>query len=186
VRLRVIPDIVAEYAEAMQAGDAFPPVVVFYDGETYWMADGHHRGEAAKQVGHTTIRAEVREGDEREARFYAAGANRTHGLRRDLRDKERAVRVLLGDEEWRQWSDREIARHCGVSHPLVGKLRRQMLTGNVSSERTYRTKYGTVTTMDTTHIGTRPATEEALGDDEVEPHDMGQADRLRGGPCPLK
>ena len=62
--------------------------------------------------------------------------------------------MLLEDEEWKNWSDREIARQCKVGHPLVGELRN--LTGISSSEkteRTYVTKHGTLATMNTTNIG---------------------------------
>jgi len=30
---------------------------------------------------------------------------------------------MLADDEWAQWSDTEVAKHCGVSHPFVGKQR---------------------------------------------------------------
>ncbi len=33
--------------------------------------------------------------------------------------------VLLEDAEWGLWSDREIARQCGVGAPFVGDLRRE-------------------------------------------------------------
>ncbi len=42
--------IVAEYAEAMQAGAQFPPITIFNDGEINWLADGYHRAEAADEV----------------------------------------------------------------------------------------------------------------------------------------
>ncbi len=38
-------------------------------------------------------------------------------------EKRSAVRAALGDPERSQWSDRELARQCGVSHWLVGRLR---------------------------------------------------------------
>lgn len=63
--------------------------------------------------------------------------------------------MLLNDEEWSKWSDSEIARRCRVSHPFVAKLR--PVTGNVSGERTYTTRHGTVAQMDTSRIGSRPA-----------------------------
>jgi hypothetical protein len=98
-------------------------VVVFYDGETYWLADGFHRVSAASRAGLTDIPAEVREGGQRDALLHACGANLTHGVRLTILDKRYAVRILLDDTEWSQWSDREIARQCGVSHPFVAKLR---------------------------------------------------------------
>lgn len=34
--------------------------------------------------------------------------------------------TLLKDDEWSQWSDREIARHCAVHHDTVGTIRRSL------------------------------------------------------------
>jgi hypothetical protein len=80
------------------------------------------------------------------------GANESHGLRRTNEDKRRAVVTLLNDEEWSGWSNREIARKCGVSDPFVMQIRSSLLT--VSSEpRTFTTKHGTVATMNTANIG---------------------------------
>jgi len=118
--------VVNEYAEAMKAGSEFPPVVVFHDGETHWLADGYHRHAAATSAKAETITADVRQGALRDAVLYAAGANATHGLRRTNDDKRRAVETLLRDAEWSQWSDNEIARRCGVSQPFVSAQRRQV------------------------------------------------------------
>ncbi|MGO7174332.1 hypothetical protein ACCT06_10655 [Rhizobium ruizarguesonis] len=44
---------------------------------------------------------------------------------------------LLMDAEWREWSDREIARRCRVGHELVGNMRAEIerpLTGFSSSD----------------------------------------------------
>ena len=46
-RAAINQDTVNEYREDMKNGDKFPPVIVFYDGEIYWLADGFHRIEAA-------------------------------------------------------------------------------------------------------------------------------------------
>ena len=114
---------VEEYAAAMKAGDAFPPVVVFHDGMAYWLADGFHRVQGAILAGEEEISADIRPGTQRDARLFAVGANQTHGLRRSNEDKRRAVLALLEDAEWCTWSDREISRHTGTSHTLVAQLR---------------------------------------------------------------
>ena len=114
---------VDEYAEAITDGAKLPPVVVFHDGADYWLADGFHRFFAVKKIGGYDIDAEVRGGTKRDAVLYSVGANASHGLRRTNEDKRKAVMTLLEDAEWSKWSDREIARQCGVSHPFVAAIR---------------------------------------------------------------
>lgn len=124
-----------EYIGAMLEGAIFPPIVVFYDGTDYWLADGFHRVEAARQAGITELAATVATGTQRDAVLHAAGANSTHGLQRTIADKRRAVELLLRDSEWGQWSDREIAKRCHVSHTFVASMRPH--SGNVATERLY-------------------------------------------------
>lgn len=123
-RVSVNEATVAEYAEALRDGVELPPVVVFYDGADFWLADGFHRYHAYRQEGRASIPADVREGTNREAILYALGANQAHGLRRTNEDKRKAVSLMLADPEWAAWSDRNIAKHCGVSVPFVGAIRR--------------------------------------------------------------
>ena len=123
-RVALDEDALEEYAEAMRAGAVFPPVVVFFDGETYWLADGFHRLAAALAAELETLLAEVRPGGLREAQLHAIGANALHGIRRTNADKRRAVELLLADEEWSQWSDRAIAKCCGVSNVTVSSYRK--------------------------------------------------------------
>ena len=124
--------IVSEYAQAMRDGSTFPPVQLYNDGETYWIADGFHRTEAAREAGMEVIEAEVLEGTQREARLAALAANEAHGLRRTNEDRRNAVREVLSDPEWSQWSDRALANACKVTHPTVAKVRAEM-TGKVTS-----------------------------------------------------
>jgi hypothetical protein len=56
--------------------------------------------------------------------LHSLSINSTHGLPRTNADKRRAVSLLLADEEWSQWSDREIARQCQAGHALVSRMRR--------------------------------------------------------------
>ena len=117
---------VDEYAENMLAGDEFDPIEVYHDGEKYWLADGFHRVAAARQAKLKSIGAEVHQGSQRDAVLHSVGANSKHGLRRTNADKRRAVETLLRDEEWAQWSNREIARRCGVDDTFVGKIRTEV------------------------------------------------------------
>lgn len=144
-------DVVEEYRAEMVKGTKFPDIVVFYDGSAYWLADGFHRVLAAKQARKQSLNADVRQGARRDAVLHSVGANAAHGLRRTNADKRRAVTRLLEDEEWGKWSDREIARRCGVSNVFVSKLSPSLLT--VNSEKTYTTKHGIVATMNTANIG---------------------------------
>lgn len=162
-RLGIDLALVNDYAQEMVTGATFPPVTVFRDEAGYYLADGFHRLDAARTVGRDTIEAEVYDGGKRAAMLYAAGANATHGLRRTNADKRRAVEVLLHDEEWSQWSDREIARRCGVSHPFVSQIRASLVTvtSEPATERTYTDRHGNVSTMNTANIGARPAPEPA-------------------------
>lgn len=153
---------IAEYAERMSAGDKFPAIDVFSDGESYWVVDGFHRIEASKQAGISEIEANVHSGSWRDAKLFSFGVNAEHGKRRTNSDKRKAVTDMLTDEEWRGWSDREIARRCRVHHNFVGKLRAEFFTGDISSEsRTYRTKHGTISTMQTENIGKKVDAEPA-------------------------
>lgn len=126
-RERINNEIVSEYAEAMRCGSKFPPVTLFFDGAGYWIADGFHRYHACNEAGGITeINAEIREGTKRDARLFSASANGTHGIRLTNADKRRSVMVLLKDNEWSQWSDHQIAKHCHVTQPFVGKLRKEL------------------------------------------------------------
>jgi hypothetical protein len=142
--------LIDEYAEAMEAGAVFPPVVVFFDGDTHWLSDGFHRYHAARRAGETTILAEQREGTRRDALLYACAANASHGLRRTYDDKRKAVMTMLADEEWRDWSNVKIGQHCGISEYFVRSLRSNR---SDKSKRRYLTKYGTEATMDTSRTG---------------------------------
>lgn len=148
----------AEYASAMSAGDSFPPVVVFFDGSTYWLADGFHRVKAAEGAGLKTIAVDIRSGDRRAAILFSVGANTNHGLRRSNEDKRRAVMTLLNDSEWSKWSDSEIARQTQTSHTFVAKLRGYLATFQ-DGPRLVR-RGDSVYEMNTGNIGqTEPLTE---------------------------
>ncbi len=154
-RTEINEQTVAEYAEAMaDPNTVFPPVVVYFDGQDYWLADGFHRIAAWQRIGREEIPADIRDGDRRMAILYSVASNSAHGLRRTNADKRHAVTILLEDPEWGCWSDREIARQCAVDHKTVAKVRAD-LTEDFPSDnaRTYITKHGTEARMNTANIG---------------------------------
>jgi hypothetical protein len=122
-RCEINQDVVNDYAEAIQDGKTLPPVVVFNDGASYWLADGFHRYFGATKAERDAIHAKVETGTLRDAILYSVGVNAEHGLRRTNADKRKAVMTLLKDEEWSGWSDRVIAERCQVSQPFVSKIR---------------------------------------------------------------
>lgn len=116
-------DTVSEYADAYLAGVNMPPVVLFFDGSTYWLADGFHRYFGAKKAGIEAIPAEITPGSQLDAQLYSFGANGTHGLRRTNADKRQAVMGAFEHPVSCKWSDNQIAKHCGVSQPFVSGVR---------------------------------------------------------------
>jgi len=119
-------DAVEDYAEAVGAGAKFPPVVVYHDGEHYWLADGFHRLKAAFAAGFDTIACELRQGTLEDARWHSFSANKTNGLRRTNEDKQRAVRAALLHPRAAAMSNNAIARHVGVDEATVRNWRARL------------------------------------------------------------
>ena len=154
------PSVVADYASLITYADPdfwpFPPVVAYHDGRDYWLADGFHRIAAMRsQCPTADIPTDVRQGDRRDAILHSCGANAQHGLRRTNQDKRRAVMRLLQDDEWSQWSDREIARRTRCSNRFVTNLRHELSVNGSQMADTQRTvtRNGVTYTQNTANIG---------------------------------
>ena len=161
-RVALDPEKVVEYSQLYRDGHDLGPLVVFTDGQTYLLADGFHRVQAAALAALLEVPVVVHDGTLREAILYATSCN-LHGQPLTNADKRKRVQTLLADPEWAQWSDNSIARHCGVAHSFVSKIREALSLDSESSEgetvrarRTYRDRYGQVRTMDTSAIGHQP------------------------------
>jgi len=160
-RVSLNESVVAEYAEAIRAGISLPPVDVYRDGSTYWLADGFHRFHAHRHADQEMIGCTVHVGTRRDAVLFSVGANANHGLRRSNDDKRQAVLTLLQDDEWGQWSDREVARRCSVSPDTVGRTRASLSESDSDSPkprdpaqpRKYRDKHGNESVMKVGRIG---------------------------------
>ena len=124
-RVKTNDEAIDSYAEEMATGAVFPPISVYFDGATYWLADGFHRYLAAKRIQLPAILAEVQPGGRSDALKHALGANATNGVHRNNADKRNAVEIAL--EEWTDRANTVIADICKVSPELV-RLRRSELT----------------------------------------------------------
>jgi len=193
---------VNEYADAMEEGAKFPPVVVFHDSrlDVYWLADGFHRYHACIMLDIDEMDAEVHDGTRRDAILYAAGANKSHGLRRSNQDKRNAVLTLLEDEEWGKWSDNAIARHVSVHHNTVAKYRKEIAPASLDKSqvtspgdiknadfRVRIDKHGGVSTINTANIGRRSTAPDTSVIQDVEEFEgFGEPDvppvKASGGP----
>ena len=125
-RAAINQKMVTKYAEDMQRGEKFPPIIIFQEGENNYIGDGHHRVYACIKIGAPSIECEVNSGGVRQAKLYSSGSNFDHGLGRSNADKERAVAMLLDDIEYGEWPDEKIARHVHVSPHTVKAIRARL------------------------------------------------------------
>lgn len=172
-RVELNQETVAEYAEAYRSDAAMPPVVLFYDGTAYWLADGFHRYFGAKQAGLAEIWEEITPGTQRDAVLYSLGANANHGLRRSNADKRKAVETLLADAEWAKWSDEQIAQKCGVGRVYVISVRKDCILlsdDKIEREPVKRIvkRNGKTFEMDVSGIGKSVAKQRPLTKKEIE------------------
>ena len=158
VRVALSEIVIREYADALARGDEFPPIEVYYDETAYWLADGFHRLQAAKQAGYDSLAATIHPGGQREALLHALSANDTHGYRRTDMDRRHAIALMLADPAWQAWSNREIARQCRVSEYLVRTVRQELAppqeTAAPLKQTRKVTRGGKQFTMRTERIGT--------------------------------
>lgn len=159
-----------DYAEAMAAGVKFPPVVVFHDGEHYWLADGFHRVKAAFASGFDAIDCELRQGALEDAQWYSFSANKTNGLRRTNEDKQRAVKSALLHARAASLSNSAIARHVGVDEATVRNWRAKLAASSEIPKIDTRTvsRQGSTYQQRTTQIGRRRRTKVSVPDAESE------------------
>jgi hypothetical protein len=123
-RAAINEEVVSEYAERMSDGDKFPPVIVFFDGNEYYLADGFHRVCAASRNKLLEYECDVRMGTRSDALKFSLGANALHGLKRTNADKRRSVELALA--EWPNLSDRAVADICAVTDWLVRDVRKAL------------------------------------------------------------
>jgi uncharacterized small protein (DUF1192 family) len=125
-RKLINPEVVKQYAEAIQTGCVMPPIHVFKIVDLFYVVDGFHRLEAHKQIKLQTIKVQSVEGDMESAAAHSIISNITHGLQRTLEDKRRAINMALNNEHLMNLSTRELSQKLGVSHQMIDRARTQL------------------------------------------------------------
>lgn len=125
IRAAIDERVVQHYADLMSEGVTFPAIVLFHDGNHYYLADGFHRGLAAKRIGFKDFNADVRFGTKTEALWFALGANKTNGHQMTPADKKHAI--LLALKTWPERSQREIAEQVGCSKTWVQNMKAEIV-----------------------------------------------------------
>jgi hypothetical protein len=130
-RAEIDKAVCAEYGERMKAGERFPPIDVFFDGEDYWLADGFHRINAyVMALPGEAIECNVFKGTLQDAQWHSYSVNKTHGVRRTNPDKVRAVKLALAHPAAAGKSNVQIAEHCGVDEKTVRKYRNEAIASS--------------------------------------------------------
>lgn len=121
IRAEMNEATIEDYAIDLQCKRPFPPIVVYHDGEKYWLSEGFHRVIAARRIDLMELPVDLRKGTQKDALWNAAASNKEHGLRRTNADKRKAVATALDIDPLK--SDRSIAEWCGVSEHTVADVR---------------------------------------------------------------
>ena len=176
IRKQLDQDKVSEYAEKMSDGIEFPPITVFFDGSSYWLASGFHRLFAEKQRGSTVVQANVIDGTIEDATLFALGDNK-HGLNMNAEDYRRSVEIMLKHPKWSKWSNAQIAKHIGVSAMTVGRVKKEKAEPlSTKVMKTYVDKHGNESTMDTSNIGKKKPKDEPKEEPKSEPQNKNTYD----------
>lgn len=117
-RNAVSETVVSEYAEVLEAGGEMPAITVYDINGVQYVTDGWHRVLAMRALGRSVTAAVVFKGSHiNDAKWAAAAANRSHGLRRTNADKARAVALAVDANP--EATYQELADWCGVSIGMI-------------------------------------------------------------------
>jgi len=135
--------------------ETLPPIVLFLIGNIYYVVDGIYRLLAYKRAGYREIEAVVLHGTMRDALLYRFEANSAHGTRLTDSEKHRIAERLLGDAEWRNYTDNLLAYYSGLTDKTIADIRRKKFASSEFPKMRKCIKNGKIITIDTTNIGKR-------------------------------
>lgn len=124
----VDPKLVKQISRAIRLGVPVDRLVVCVVGpprDRRWIViDGRARLAAAIEAGETEAICEVYQGTAGDALWAAAGANRTNGTPRSLKERRRCVELAITADPLA--TDLEIAIHTGTTPGAVARMRSKM------------------------------------------------------------
>ncbi|MCB0061558.1 MAG: hypothetical protein KDE19_05570 [Caldilineaceae bacterium] len=143
IRIEINAETISRYELMIKQADyEWPftdPLVVFSDGEEHWLADGFQRDIAWQNVFNRpgqeipSYPVELRAGTLRDAIRYATHEANRHGQPYTRKDRRNLARLLIEDVEWRQYSNRQIARIAGLDEKTIRNIRKE-LAADVESQ----------------------------------------------------
>jgi len=154
-RVTIHTSVVAEYAALMKAGEEFPPIRVWCDGDNYWLADGFHRVAAAKVAGLTRLVADVLHGTLADAQWDSYAANSTHGVRRTEEENRRVIRLALRHPNAARRSNVEIAKHLHIPEATLRRWRKSLSSSADEDGSRIVTRGESTYVLQTANIGRR-------------------------------
>ena len=103
----------------------WPPLKVVPHEGRYLLVDGFHRYAAAMHLGLDEVSVEVLQiSADHDLAALAFDLNASHGRPLSLGDRRAFASYFLEGNP--QWSDREVARRCGLAQATVAKIRRNL------------------------------------------------------------
>jgi hypothetical protein len=112
-------DHINDLLYALKNGAKLEAILIYYDGENYWLTDGYHRLAAIIRHGKNKIKAIIRQGTLQDAQWHSFSVNQHNVLKRSNADKQRAIIGALKHSYGVSSSNLDIARHCGVDEKTV-------------------------------------------------------------------
>ena len=131
-------DHVNDLLFALKNRAKFEAILLYYDGENYWLTDGYHRLAATIRHGKDKIKASIRQGTLQDAQWHSFSVNQHNVLKRSNADKQRAIVGALKHSYGCARSNSEIAQHCGVDEKTVRTWRLSLQESGEIQESQFR------------------------------------------------
>lgn len=115
---------------SIKTGSKLPPILVIkseVQSDKYHIVDGYYRMLVCKRLKEEFIEVEIFKENIRSAIIYRISKNAAHGLNYTLSERIQNTRKLLVDKDWKNWSNRKIARICGVNEKTVRNHRKILM-----------------------------------------------------------